>query len=248
MWLVVVSNHRIKTMTPDSADKTDSVMDRAVKRVLPIIIVSAALVTLYLALHQQINPVFTIGVVILLCIMVLWMGWKLLHGSVATKWIATVFAVGLALGLIAIAILGTLLVFRTKEEKFAELRNGDFKVLVRSQEFGHSGSVNVDVCVTQSTSQKFPKNEQLQCFFHGYDFSGLSVRWDSERDIVVSFKSGYLTRFTNSAIVTPSGALLVAFHATIHDGGSELSSDDGKANSRDLNNGASGKPELRLEF
>ena len=63
----------------------------------------------------------------------------------------------------------------TPIETVTEAKDGPFKVLVRSREFHHSGTINVDVCVINGSDPKFPKNEKMQCFLHGFDFSGLSV-------------------------------------------------------------------------
>ena len=113
-----------------------------------------------------------------------------------------------------------------------ELRNGAFKILVRSQEFRHSGTRNIDICVAETSSRSFPKS-RMQCFFHGFDFSGLSVVWQSPRDIEVSFRSGYLTYFDNVALVLPTGTSAPeSFHTTVNDGESETSRDVGKATPR----------------
>ena len=103
-------------------------------------------------------------------------------------------------------------------ETVTETKNGPFKLLVRSQEFHHSGIINVDVCVADSSNPGFPKNEKLQCFLHGFDFSGLSVKWLSQRDIEIAFGSGQVTTFTNYAVVYPNGPVPVEFHATLCDG------------------------------
>ena len=62
------------------------------------------------------------------------------------------------------------------EEHTTEGISGAFKLMLRSQENHHSGIRNVDICVAEASAQKFPSGE-LQCFFHGFDFSGLSVGW-----------------------------------------------------------------------
>ena len=79
------------------------------------------------------------------------------------------------------------------------------------------------------SSGSFPQSES-QCFFRGFDLSGLSVAWQSERDIVVSFRSGYLTRFKNTASVIPKGTYVPeGFHTIVRDGESETA---GRALSR----------------
>jgi hypothetical protein len=102
------------------------------------------------------------------------------------------------------------------QETFSEVKNGEFKVVVRSQEFHNSAIFNVDICVAQTSSTKFPKSRQ-QCFFHGFDLNNLSVKWLSDHDIEVSFECGRVSRFTNSAFVYPSGPVPVEFYARLHD-------------------------------
>ena len=103
------------------------------------------------------------------------------------------------------------------EEIVTKMQNGQFKVVIRSQEFHHSAVHNVDICVDLASSKLFPENK-LQCFLHGFDFSGLSAKWVSDRDIEVSFTCGRVTHFTNSAVVYPNGPVPVEFHATLRDG------------------------------
>jgi hypothetical protein len=127
-------------------------------------------------------------------------------------------------------VLLAFLFFRGKPvEHVVELRNGAFKILVRSQEFAHSGTQLIEICVAETSSGSFPQSES-QCFFRGFDFSGLSVAWQSERDIEVSFRSGYLTRFQNTASVIPRGTYVPeGFHTIVRDGESETA---GRALSR----------------
>ena len=128
-----------------------------------------------------------------------------------------------SIGAVLVGLLLALMLFgRGKPtETISETKNGSFKVLVRSQEFHHSGIINVDVCVADSSDHEFPKNEKGQCFLHGFDFSGLSVKWVSGRDVEVAFDSGRVTTFTNSAFVYPNGAVPVEFHTTLRDGGAK---------------------------
>jgi hypothetical protein len=102
-------------------------------------------------------------------------------------------------------------------ENITEIKQGDFKILVRSQEFHNSAIQNIDICVADSLSTAFPKKGS-QCFLHGFDFSGLSARWKTDREIEVSFTSARVTHFTNSAIVHPRDSLPVEFHVTLCDG------------------------------
>jgi hypothetical protein len=103
------------------------------------------------------------------------------------------------------------------EENITEIKQGDFKILVRSQEFHKSAIQNIDICVADSLSTAFPK-DGAQCFLHGFDFSGLSARWKTGREIEVSFANGRVTHFSNSAIVYPRDSPPVEFHMTLCDG------------------------------
>jgi hypothetical protein len=103
------------------------------------------------------------------------------------------------------------------KESATEVENGPFKILVRSQEFHSSGIRNIDVCVAKTSDHSFPKDE-AQCFLHGFDFSKLSVKWNSEREIEISFAGGRVSHFTNYAFVYPSGPVPVEFHAVLCDG------------------------------
>jgi hypothetical protein len=103
------------------------------------------------------------------------------------------------------------------EENTTEVANGNFKLMVRSREYHHSGIRNVDVCVAEISSRKFPSDD-TQCFLHGFDFSGLSVEWQTKRDIDIRFSVGRVTHFTNYPSLTPADSTPVEFHVTIHDG------------------------------
>ena len=74
-------------------------------------------------------------------------------------------------GLLAATLL--LVTCSNPEEHTTEVTRGDFKLMLRSQEYHHSGIRNVDVCVAEASAQKFPSGK-TQCFLHGFDFSGLS--------------------------------------------------------------------------
>jgi len=101
----------------------------------------------------------------------------------------------------------------TPDEKITEAANGSFKILIRSQEFHHSGIVNVDICVTEASAHKFPKSRS--CFLHGFDFDHLSAKWISSRTIEISFGCGRVTYFTNDAFIYPNGAVAENFHAKL---------------------------------
>jgi hypothetical protein len=103
------------------------------------------------------------------------------------------------------------------KENVTETDRGAFKVLVRSQEFHNSGSLNIDICMANISSPDFPSNG-AQCFLKGYDFSGLAVKWTSEREVEISFAGGRVSHFTNYAFVYPNGPIPVEFHAILRDG------------------------------
>ncbi len=103
------------------------------------------------------------------------------------------------------------------DETITEVKNGAFRVLIRSQEFHHSGIRNVDICVANISSLGFPEN-RIQCFLHGFDFDGLTVKWQGPQVIDVSFRSGRVSHFTNSAIAYPGGPVPTEFHVILCDG------------------------------
>lgn len=151
----------------------------------------------------------------------------------ASRWAQLALRIISAVGVAVAFLLLAFLILRGKpEEHVVELQSGAFKILVRSQEFGHSGIRNIEVCVAEISSRSFPTSRS-QCFFHGFDFSGLSVAWRSPRDVEVSFRSGYLTHFENTASVLPTrSSVSESFHTTAHDGESETSIDSGKTTPR----------------
>lgn len=106
---------------------------------------------------------------------------------------------------------------RVSEQSLSEVKDGPFKVVIRTQEISHSGTRNVDVCVANTSSPGFP-NKKVQCFLSGYDFDGLAVKWEGSQVIEVSFRSGRVARFTNSAFVYPGGPVPVEFHTLLCDG------------------------------
>ncbi len=139
---------------------------------------------------------------------------------IGKKWLRIPVRVAGSIGAVLSGLLLAFMVFASGKpnERITEIKNGPFKVLVRSQEFHHSGTINVDVCVTDSSNSAFPKNEKQQCFLHGYDFSGLSVKWLSQQDIEIAFENcGEVTSFRNFAFVYPNGPVPVEFHATLRD-------------------------------
>jgi hypothetical protein len=105
---------------------------------------------------------------------------------------------------------------RPTEQSINEVKNDTFKVDIRSQEFHNSGIRNVDICVADAASSDFP-GEKGQCFLHGFDFSGLSVKWLSERNVEITFSCGRVVKFSNFAVVSKGQPLPVEFHATLND-------------------------------
>jgi hypothetical protein len=113
--------------------------------------------------------------------------------------------------------LATLSCAKPTEESVTDVNNGSYKIVVRSQEFHHSAIRNVDICVTNVTSNEFPAANE-QCFLHGFDFSGLAARWTSDRNVEISFACGRISRFSNFAVLSQGHAQPVEFHATLNDG------------------------------
>lgn len=72
------------------------------------------------------------------------------------------------------------------------------------------------MCVAQVGDHQFPKNKR-QCFLHGFDFTGLSAKWQSQHVIEVSFDCGRIDQFRNSAFVYPKGPIPEEFYVTLHD-------------------------------
>ena len=104
----------------------------------------------------------------------------------------------------------------TTENQVTEFNKGNFKIEVRSQEFNGSGTHNIDVCVVQSSSHAFPADKE-QCLMHGYDIDDLSVEWQSDRDVNISFNCGRISSFRNYASVPVQGSSPVEFHAQLVD-------------------------------
>jgi hypothetical protein len=102
----------------------------------------------------------------------------------------------------------------------SEIENGPFKVMVRTQEFNHSGTKIVDICVANASSHEFPDkpDKTSQCFLNGYDFAALSVKWQGPSVIAVSFHSGRVTHFTNTAFAYPGGPVPHEFLTLLCDG------------------------------
>jgi hypothetical protein len=103
------------------------------------------------------------------------------------------------------------------QESISEVNDGPFKVMIRYQELNDSGSVNVDICVASATERIFP-HKRSHCFLNGYDFDGLSVKWLTPRVLEVSFLSGRVSQFTNTAFIYPSGPVPEEFHILLCDG------------------------------
>lgn len=106
------------------------------------------------------------------------------------------------------------------KQTISQVANGPFKVMIRTREYSHSGSYVVDLCVASSGDPQFPEHpgRTSQCFLNGYDFTDLSVRWRGPSVIEVSFDSGIVAHFTNSALASASGSTPVSFHTVLCDG------------------------------
>jgi hypothetical protein len=102
------------------------------------------------------------------------------------------------------------------DQVFTEYRNGPFKAIVRSQEFGHSAIRNIGICMEEISIVGFPK-DRSQCFLHGYDFSKLSVTWTSERSIEISYSCGKVSSFQNTVVVSPQKGKSEGFHARLNE-------------------------------
>jgi len=106
------------------------------------------------------------------------------------------------------------------KETVSTIDNGNYKISVISTESNNSGTINIDICVSFARDKKNPiHGEAAQCFFHGFDLSGLVVRWTSGDRIDVSFKNGYVSAFRNYAVI-PNGLNPVEFRVFLHEGGS----------------------------
>jgi hypothetical protein len=99
----------------------------------------------------------------------------------------------------------------------SEVRNGDYKVMIRSYEYNHSGTYNVDICAAKATAGPQLPKAKLQCFLEGSDFDNLSVSWKSKRLIEVSFHCGSVSQFGNFAFVYPKGPVPDDFYIMLRD-------------------------------
>jgi hypothetical protein len=99
-------------------------------------------------------------------------------------------------------------------ENITEVKNGQYKVAIRSQEFHNSSDYNVDICVAELSADRFPTDKR-QCFLHGFDFNGLSAKWKSEQDLEISFDCGRVSEFHNFAFLSEARTVPIEFHATL---------------------------------
>lgn len=107
----------------------------------------------------------------------------------------------------------------SSKQTVSAIENGNYKIDIRSQEFSNSGIHNIDICVSYAQDKKFPElGKGAQCFFHGFDLSGLSVKWTSGGQIEVSFKDGYVSTFRNYAII-PNGLHPIEFRVFLYERG-----------------------------
>jgi hypothetical protein len=91
------------------------------------------------------------------------------------------------------------------EEHRAYIVRGDLQIGVRTQEWEHSGIVNVQACLMPRGSKVYPKDGSQQCFFAGYDLTQLGVRWNRDDDVTISMACGQVTEFENWALVDVRG-------------------------------------------
>ena len=77
---------------------------------------------------------------------------------IRNRWLRIPVRVACSIGAVLSGLLLAFMLFARGKpnETVTEAKNGPFKVLVRSQEFHHSGTINVDVCVTESSNPTFP--------------------------------------------------------------------------------------------
>src|SRR6185312_10053362 len=123
----------------------------------------------------------------------------------------------LNVGLFAASVLTACSVGRSGE--FTTIKDGDYKVVIRSEEPLHSGVHNIDICVLAVGDTDFPpRRREAQCFFQGYDLDGLKVKWLAPRYINVYVKDGWVSSFKNNAVVSLKGTpRAVAFHISLYD-------------------------------
>ncbi len=86
------------------------------------------------------------------------------------------------------------------KERHVYITRGDVQIGVRTQEWGSSGIVNIQACVMAKGSRAFPaRDDDLQCFFRGYDVSELSVKWNLDNDVTIALACGRVMAFRNWA-------------------------------------------------
>jgi hypothetical protein len=101
-------------------------------------------------------------------------------------------------------------------ESFKYVRNGDYNVVIRDMELAHSGTHNLDICVSLISDKGFPTDES-QCFFHGYDVSGLKIDWKPGNEIHIRINDGTVSLFRNYALVSSDPMNPVHFHVSLQD-------------------------------
>ena len=107
----------------------------------------------------------------------------------------------------------------SESETFKYVRNGNFVVIIRDREIANSGTHIIDLCVSKSDKKTFPNRKSgYQCFFQGTDIYGLNIKWSSPYRIDVFIKDGYVSCFSNYAIITYGQTVPTKFHISLHDG------------------------------
>lgn len=105
----------------------------------------------------------------------------------------------------------------TQESVQSVAGRDSFKVIIRTWEFNHTGSRNIDMCVADINTTRFPEKSS-QCFLTGYDFDNLKINWTGPSTLTVSFSSGRVSHFTNTAFVYHGSPIPVEFHVYLTDG------------------------------
>jgi hypothetical protein len=83
-------------------------------------------------------------------------------------------------------------------DKISDIPNGKYKLQIRDSEYGGDGTHYIDICVAEARSTEFSTSGD-RCFLRGFDFGSISAKWVSDRNVIITFRCGYLTAYTNTA-------------------------------------------------
>ena len=108
-------------------------------------------------------------------------------------------------------------------ESIADYRGNVADIKMRTREYYNSGIKNVDICVVAKAAVPFP-SDKSQCIMSGYDLSGLEIGWKSSTDVVISFKCGRVSTFSNYAVVPDANGKKIQVHARLMDSCSGIGS------------------------